>query len=98
MIRLTPAAALLALGMLTSGCVVEPVNPYPPPPAPRVEVLPPPPGPAFVWEPGHYHWNGAAYVWLPGRYVTRIAGTTHWEHGHWANRGGAWVWIPGHWV
>ncbi len=98
MTRLTLSAGLLGLVLGVSGCVVAPVNPYPAPPAPRVEAIPPPPGPAVVWEPGHNHWNGAAYVWIPGRYVTRIAGTTRWEHGHWANRGGAWVWVPGHWV
>ena len=96
--RLTYPTALLSLTLAVAGCVVEPINPYPAPPAPRVEVVPSAPSSVVVWEPGHYQWNGATYVWIPGRYVQRVASMGHWEHGHWAHRGGAWVWIPGRWV
>lgn len=98
MSRLITAAALAGL-LALGGCVVEPVNPYPPPPPLRTEVIPAAPSAAVVWEPGHYHWNGGAYVWVPGHYVTRVATMHRWEHGHWEHGpGGGWVWVPGHWV
>ncbi|KAA5610375.1 YXWGXW repeat-containing protein [Rhodovastum atsumiense] len=93
---LVPFGACIAL----AGCVVAPPpNPYPAPPPPRVEVVPSPPPvrEQAVWQPGHWHWNGAAYEWIPGRYVARVVGS-RWEPAHWAWRGGAWVWVPGHWI
>jgi len=93
---LTRAAVLAGLLLSVAGCVVEPANPYPPVPAPRVEVIPPAPRPAAVWQPGHYQWNGRAYAWIPGRYVAR-AGGAHWVRGQWERRGREWVWVPAHW-
>ncbi len=97
--RLVAPAALFGL-LAVAGCVVAPPNPFPPPPAPRVEVVPPPrPGQVqTIWQPGQWHWNGAGYVWIPGHYVERVVGTSRWEPGHWALRRGAYVWIPGRWI
>jgi hypothetical protein len=39
------------------------------PPPVVVETPIPPPGPAFVWTPGYYRWDGRAYVWVPGTWV-----------------------------
>lgn len=58
---------------------------------------PPPPGPRYVWEPGHWHWNGLAYVWVRGHYVIRGAAWHRFVPGHWGPRGGVFVWIPAHW-
>ena len=66
---------------------------------PRVEVVPPPPGARYLWEPGHWHWNGVAYAWIPGHYITRRAHYAHYVpgHWHWAPARGGWVWAPAHW-
>jgi len=71
---------------------------YQPVPQPRPERIPPPPRESVVWEPGHWHWNGAAYVWRPGHYVERTAAGTRFVPGEWQQRGGGWVWVPGHWI
>jgi hypothetical protein len=34
-----------------------------PPPPPETETAPPAPSPTFVWEPGHWYWNGVQYLW-----------------------------------
>jgi hypothetical protein len=95
--RVLTVMAALAVALSASACVVEPANPYPPPPALQTEVVAPPVV-GQVWEPGHWQWNGGAYVWVRGHYIVRAVGVTHWEHGHWAMQGGTWVWVPGHWV
>jgi hypothetical protein len=112
MVKTTPRLALTVFFVsfcALAGCTVEeqparpvvvaapaPAMPAPIPP-PRIETVPPPPSAAYVWQPGHWHWNGFRYVWVPGRYVLRQAGWRHWVDGHWVLRGGAWVWVPGHW-
>jgi hypothetical protein len=40
-----------------------------PPPPPASET--PPPSPTYVWEPGHWYWNGVQYHWQPGRYIAK---------------------------
>jgi hypothetical protein len=73
-------------------------QPYPPPPPPRAETVPPPPGTRYVWEPGHWHWNGATYVWVGGHYVIRQARWHEYVPGHWQqNPYGQWVWVAAHW-
>lgn len=73
------------------------VPPYGPVPPPRVEVVPPPPAARYIWQPGHWHWNGYRYVWIAGRYVIRQPHYAQYVPGHWALRGPNWVWIPAHW-
>lgn len=69
-----------------------------PVPPPRFEPPPPPPpGAAFVWVPGHWHWNGDRYLWIRGHYIRRRPGWHHWRDGHWALINGAWRWVPGGW-
>ena len=93
-------AALLTAG-LGAAASAQPMPPYPhgwqAPPAPPYETVPPPPGHAYIWAPGHWHWNGYKYRWIRGHYVLRHPGWHHWANGHWAVIGGRWAWIPGHW-
>ena len=74
--------------------------PYAPIPEPRYEAVPPPPGPpqAWLWERGHYRWDGRGYAWFPGRYIAREAGYHEFVPGHWAQRPyGPPIWVPEHW-
>ncbi len=66
-----------------------------PPPAPRHEPVPPARH-GYVWEAGHWRWNGHRYVWVPG----------HWErvrHGYrhhpprWVERDGRWEYHARRW-
>ena len=72
---------------------------YAPIPPPRVEVVPPAPGPRVVWEPGHWHWDGATYVWRGGHYVGRRPHYGHYVVGawRWRPRLGQYVWVAAHW-
>jgi len=92
---------LLAVGLALSCCLSGPVSaqvpPYGPIPPPRAEVVPPPPGARYIWQPGHWFWNGRAYAWIPGRYIIRQAHYREYVPGHWDRRGPNWVWIPAHW-
>jgi hypothetical protein len=66
-------------------------------PEPYAETPPPPPGARYVWEPGHWHWDGVGWEWHRGRYVIRNVGWHEYVPGHWAQRGAHWDWIPAHW-
>jgi hypothetical protein len=97
--RRLPVLAVLASAWMLGACVVEPANPYPPPPPLQSEAVPQPPV-GQVWEPGHWVWNGSTYVWVRGHYILATAGGAHWVHGHWrwSNAQDQWVWVPGHWT
>jgi hypothetical protein len=79
--------------------LAQPPLPYGPVPPPRHEAVPPPPGTRYVWEPGHWHWDGVRYVWFGGHYVIREARYHHWVEGRWvwSPPAGRWVWRPAHW-
>jgi hypothetical protein len=105
--------ASLALIMLAlAGCVVEPPPQRPgpppqalvrvqaPPPAEVVEVQPPPPGPAeiWVWQRGHWRWNGAQYIWARGHWAERPAYAHEWVAPHWEpHPQGGYIFIEGAW-
>ena len=98
------APTLLGMALATAlgnAAMAQPAPPYPPgwqaPPPPQVEIVPVAPGPAYVWVPGHWHWNGYRYFWVHGHYAVRQAGWHHWVDGHWGVVYGQWRWIPGHW-
>ena len=100
--RILASAALLGLLAGAIGQVraqPPPPYPYPPVPPPRYEPVPPPPGGAYVWEPGHWHWNGFRYVWAGGHYVVRGPAYGRYVQGHWrwSPRRGQYVWEPAHW-
>jgi len=94
---------LLALALVLSAtigsAVAQPPPGYAPIPPLRYEAVPPPRGERFLWQPGHWHWDGFRYVWIGGRYVERRPHYHRWVEGHWDwSRGaGRWVWRPGHW-
>jgi hypothetical protein len=67
------------------------------PPPVIVETRPQPPGPAYVWTPGYYAWDGHAYVWVPGTWVVAPWPGARWEPPHWVHRRGGWVFVEGHW-
>ena len=96
-----------------AGCVVAAPVPVrqpsavvvaqPPPPPPRAaEYVPPPPpaapGVVYVWQPGHWRWNGHEYVWHEGQYAERPAHVERWIAPHWDERGGQWIFVEGHWA
>jgi WXXGXW repeat (2 copies) len=68
-----------------------------PPPPVRVETVPPPPTRYYVWDPGHWRWDGRAYVWVPGHYIHNPHHSANWVPGHWVERHGGWSWVQGHW-
>ncbi|HTP82092.1 MAG TPA: hypothetical protein VMQ11_04060 [Alphaproteobacteria bacterium] len=98
-------AAALGLGLVVplAACVerVETREVVVPraPPAPVTEAVPAPPGPAerWVWQPGHWRWNGREYVWAAGHYVERPRRDAEWVPPHWQERGGGWVYVEGRW-
>ena len=54
------------------------------PPAWKQEPIPQPPkGPAgyFVWDFGHWHWDGENFIWIPGYYVERPYRGSSWVQG-----------------
>ena len=103
------AGAVLAAGLLMSGCAVVPApvpvavaagDVYAPaaPPPPQVEVIPPVPFVGAVWVGGYWNWYGGRHVWVPGRYVRANPGY-HWRAHHWEQRpGGGWWLRGGAWV
>jgi hypothetical protein len=89
--------AAIAAGLTVEGVAKAHAQGYPPMPPPRYEPVPPPPGARYVWQPGHWRWNGYRYIWFPGRYIPAGPGYAHFVPGHWAMRYGQWVWVPQHW-
>lgn len=89
--------ATLGAGLAVAGSHSAEAQGYPPIPPPQYERAPPPPPGAFIWQPGHWRWNGYRYVWFPGRYVPRGPHYGHFVPGHWSMRHGQWVWVPQHW-
>ena len=67
------------------------------PPPVIAETPAPPPGPAYVWTPGYYRWDGAAYAWVPGAWVVAPWPGARWVPAHWVRRHGGWVFVEGHW-
>jgi hypothetical protein len=105
--RWVAVAAIIALAGLGDAVAQPPPPGYgrPPPPSyapippPRPETVPPPPGSRYVWEPGHWQWNGRQYVWISGRYIQRPPHHRRWQEGGWvwSPREGRWIWRPAHW-
>lgn len=86
---------LLGLG----GAAAQPPPGYAPIPPMRYEAVPLSRGERFIWQPGHWHWNGVRYVWFGGRYVDRRPIYRQWVEGRWvwAPYAGRWLWRPAHW-
>ncbi len=70
---------------------------FPPPPPLRREIVPPPPPGPYVWQPGHWQWDGHGYFWAPGHYVRRRPHWRRFHPGHWVRRPRGWVWVEPGW-
>jgi hypothetical protein len=69
-----------------------------PPPPPRQEVIIAAPGPVerFVWDPGHWSWDGHGYRWSGGHWIERRMGG-QWIPAHWDQSPDGWRFVQGHW-
>ncbi len=56
----------------------------------------PPPRAGFVWDAGHWNWEGR-YVWVPGHWVEARPGA-RWVAGVWQPYRGQYRYVPGHWI
>jgi hypothetical protein len=65
------------------------------PPAERVEVVPAP-REGYVYERGHYVWNGSAHVCTDGQFIARREGH-EWRPSVLERRGERWHYRGGHW-
>jgi len=99
-------AAAASLTALASGCIVEehPASPTQvvyvrqQPPADLAEEIPPhPPGPYWVWQKGHWRWNGHQYYWSHGHWAERPPQYSAWVAPHWDVRSNGYFFIEGHW-
>jgi hypothetical protein len=70
------------------------------PPEPLVEVQSSPPGPGelWVWQRGHWRWDGRDYRWMAGRWAERPPHVTEWVAPRWEpHPNGGYVFIEGGW-
>ena len=65
------------------------------PPAPRVEVVPAPRD-GYIYEKGHYGWDGRQYVWTEGQFIPKREGR-EWRSYVLEQRGNKWHYRAGHW-
>jgi len=87
----------LALGLLSSGCLVGVHRAYvvdQPPPQPQYERVEYRPG--YVWVKGTWYWDGSQWQWERGHYETERTGLV-WRDGYWEPRENRWHWVEGHW-
>ena len=88
------AAAALALPATAEAQSVT-LDFGPPPPPPRARPVPPPRR-GYVWQPGHYRWNGRRHVWVEGQWMRERRGR-HYRNPEWVERDGRWGYYPGRW-
>ena len=65
------------------------------PPPPRVEVVPEP-REGFIYERGHYEWDGQRYVWVEGKFIEKRE-DHKWRPYVLEPRGEKWHFRAGHW-
>jgi hypothetical protein len=98
-IRTVVATSALSLGMLAIAGVAQSrsveVEVGVAPPADRVEVVPAP-RPGYIYERGHYTWDGRAYVWTEGRFIEERPGHVY-EQPMIEHRGEHFYFRSGHW-
>jgi YXWGXW repeat-containing protein len=68
------------------------------PPAVIAETPGPRPAPGYIWDPGHWRWNGHKYVWVPGHFQRPPHGRGRWVPGHWVQDPRGWYWVEGRWA
>ncbi len=66
------------------------------PPPPRTEVIVVRPGPAYVWVPGAWVWQGR-WVWEGGHWAQPPRPNGVWVAPHYVYRGGTHVYVHGGW-
>ena len=100
-IRKTIGGAVLALGVMGATTLAAAASStgeieltLPPPPA-RYEVVPQPRA-GYIYQPGHYEWDGRAYVWREGLFIEKREGHVYTPYGL-EHRGDMWYYRRGHW-
>ncbi|TMG81580.1 MAG: hypothetical protein E6H78_16550 [Betaproteobacteria bacterium] len=98
-IRSVVAGVALSLGLVAGAGVaqagrVEVEIGVAPPPA-RVEVVPAP-RPGYIYERGHYTWDGRAYAWTEGRFIEERQGHVYVQPSI-EPRGERYYFRSGHW-
>jgi hypothetical protein len=91
--------SLLTVAVFLTGCAERTVyvqSPPPAVPAPPPEAVVVTPGPAYVWVPGYWSWNGS-WVWVAGHYVVPPHPRAVWVGPHWGHGPHGYVWIRGYW-
>jgi hypothetical protein len=98
MAALTIAVGAMGFATVTNAARVVDVEigVAPPPPAERTIIVNTPEREGFVYEPGHYGWDGQRYVWVEQQYVPNREGH-HWRHYTLEQRGDRWHYRAGHW-
>ena len=98
MAALTMAVGTLGFATVTNAARVVDVEigVAPPPPAEQTIVVIPAVREGFIYEPGHYGWDGQRYVWVEGQYVPNREGH-QWRHYTLEQRGDKWHYRVGHW-
>jgi hypothetical protein len=101
-LRTVFAGVLLALGAaavptLAQARIVEfDVTVAPPPPPVVVEVAPPAPRAGFIYEPGHYAYDGQRFVWVEPQFIKEREGHVYTPY-MLERRGEKWHFRGGHW-
>ncbi len=62
----------------------------------RIDFAPPGHREGYIYEPGHYGWDGHNYVWIDGEYH-KIREGHHWVPYVLARDGDEWHYRAGHW-
>ena len=84
----------LALPVYAADVEVQ-INAAPPPPV-KVEVSPPAPRTGYIYEPGHYNWDGQKYQWQDSRYIEARPGRTYTPTTV-EKKGDVWIYKKGGW-
>ena len=66
------------------------------PPPDRHEVVPSHTRRGYVWEPGHWRWNGRRHVWVAGHWERARPGYVH-VAPRWVERDGRWEYHSRRW-
>lgn len=99
-VRNTVSALMLAFGVtgaasLATAQVVVGYDIGVAPPASRVEVIPAP-REGYVYEPGHFTWDGTQWLWTEGHYIEQRPGYL-WRPYVFERRGETYFYRPGFW-
>ncbi len=100
LVRRLGAAALVAAALVTpSACASTAGAVYirSGPPRPMYEARVIAPGPAYVWVPGYYRWDGYGYRWTPGYWALPPRGRALWVPGRWERGHRGWYYVEGRW-